>query len=129
VDDPARVIEALAVLAAVVLSGIVAWLLPLVSAESLVIAGWLLTTLGLALGLPCGVVYHVVLRSCLRANDALPRRWWVRPAAWHGRLSASQRVRVMRWFYLGGAGFVASVVGCAVVLSGVVLQGVRAGVF
>lgn len=122
-------IEALLVLTAVTCAGAAAWLLPLVSPESLVIGGWLVTGAGLSLGLPAGAVYHGVLRSCLRANGALPARWWLHPVALHDRLAAAQRARVMRWFLLGGAGFAASLVGCAVVAAGVVLQGVRAGVF
>lgn len=121
--------ETLLVLAALLLTSVAAWLLPALSAETLVFGGWLLTAAGLAVGLPTGTAYHVVLRSCLRENGRLPQRWWLNPIALHDLLDAGQRRRVTRWFALGGAGFAASVAGCALVAAGVVLQGFRAGVF
>jgi len=46
------------------------------------------------------------------AAGALPRWWWVRPAALHPRLSAAARPRVMRWFVLGAVGFGLAILGC-----------------
>ncbi|MFQ5418068.1 MAG: hypothetical protein ACE5FL_13635 [Myxococcota bacterium] len=122
-------IEALAVLFVVGFAAAGGLLLPLLSPEWLFRAGWALTFAGLVTGFPTGLWYHVVLRSCLRANDALPRRWWLRPTAHHGTLHDAQRRRVMRWFVAGGAGFTLTIAGCLAVGAGVLLEGFRAGVF
>jgi len=81
-------------------------------------AGALVTALGLALGLPPGLVYHVRLRQALLRRGALPRRWWVEPARYHRELDAEGRGRVLPWFVAGGVGFVVVVLGCGLVLLG-----------
>lgn len=85
----------------------------------LVQAGALVTALGLALGVPGGVAYHLRLRAALRRRDALPPRWWVEPVRLHRHLSDEERRRVLPPFTLGAAGFVLTMLGCALVLLGV----------
>lgn len=81
-------------------------------------AGALLTALGLLVGLPPALVYHLRLRAALLRQDALARRWWVEPARLHRHLGPADRRRVLPWFVAGAAGFVVVVVGCALVLLG-----------
>ncbi len=77
--------------------------------------GGLLVALGLLVGAPCGLWYHVRLYRALRPRGPLPRGWWVRPDRLHDRLAASERRAVMRPFYAGAVGFVLAIVGCVLV--------------
>ena len=120
-------IETGIVLAVVALLAALGVLLPLLPAELIVDAGTAVIVVGAALGLPTGFWYHVRLRAALLQSDRLPARWWLRPVALHGRLSAEDRGRVMRWFYAGGLGFVAIVLGCVAIVAGVLLEARRVG--
>lgn len=121
-------IEALLVFLAIVLLNAVAVLAAFVSAELVVVGGVACAAAGMLLGLPTGFWYHVRLQACLRRRGELPERWWLRPVALHARLRSEEREQVLPWFYLGGAGFVAVMLGCALVLVGVLLEAFRAGV-
>lgn len=128
-DDPPRVIEALVVLLGVGLLGAAALAAALLPAQTLVAAGVFCAGAGLLVGVPTGLWYHVVLYRCLRPRGPLPERWWVRPVALHRQLEPEERPPVLVWFYAGGAGFLLSVLGCGLVVAGVLLEGWRAGVF
>ncbi len=112
----------LGVVAGLALLGLVAPALPVVS---LIQSGWALTGVGLALGIPAGVGYHVRLRASLLRLGELPRGWWIRPAALHGRLTPELRPAVMPWFYLGGLGAGLAFLGCGLVGLGVGLALLR----
>jgi hypothetical protein len=73
-----------------------------------------LLALGLVVGVPTGLQYHVALRRELLARGPLPPRWWVRPTAFHADLDDDQRSGVLPWFYVGGVGFVLTAGGCVV---------------
>jgi hypothetical protein len=68
------------------------------------LGGWF-AVLGMALGIPTGLLYHVRLYSALRSRDVLPRDWYWRPVGYHRHLDDTDRTRVMPWFYLGAGGF------------------------
>jgi hypothetical protein len=122
------VAEALLVLFGVLLLGGAGLLAPLLPAQTVVVAGVACAAAGLLVGVPTGLWYHVKLHACLRGQGRLPARWWVRPVALHRRLTPEQRPAVLLWFYAGGAGFALSVLGCLLVVVGVLLEGFRAGV-
>lgn len=67
---------------------------------------------GLIFSVPCALRYHLLLYRALSARDALDRRWLLSPTAHHPRLTASERQRVMPWFYAGAAGWGVSLLGC-----------------
>jgi hypothetical protein len=81
----------------------------------LLVAGAWLVALGLAFGVPTGALYHVALRRSLRAAACLPHRWWWNPTALHDRIPAADRFAVLGWCHAGAAGFLVTVLGCALV--------------
>ena len=83
--------------------------------------GVLGVALGLALGIPTSLVYHAKLARVLAARGELPARWWLSPTRLHERLRGAERRAVLRWFFLGGAGFVITLAGCAAALVGALL--------
>jgi len=114
------VIEALIALAALTALGALVWVGPLLPLEWLLSAGVACTALGMLIGVPTGLWYHVRLYAALHPRGPLPARWWLRPVALHDRLDADERPAVMRWFYIGGVGFFVTAAGCALVTLAVV---------
>jgi len=96
-------------------------LLPLLSWSAVLQLGVLGVALGLALGIPTSLVYHVKLARVLAARGELPPRWWLSPTRLHMRLRGAERRAVLRWFYAGGAGFVITLAGCAAAFVGALL--------
>ena len=93
--------------------------LSVLAPELLAIGGALSVVLGLVIGLPASGFYHRALRQTLGPRNALPPRWWLNPVALHTALQKNERPRVMGWFYGGAAGFLLAIVGCGLVLVGV----------
>jgi len=115
------VVEAFIVFAAVALLAGAGLVAPSVQPELVTGSGMAVAGLGLVLGLPTGLLYHVKLRQSLLARRALPARWWLRPVSLHERIPPEDRRGVLVWFYLGGAGFAATVAGCLIASLGVAL--------
>lgn len=86
-----------------------------VAPPALLVAGFWLALAGLAFGVPTGFYYHVALRRSLVAIDALPARWWWSPTALHDAIPDADRAWVLAWCYVGAAGFLVTVLGCALV--------------
>lgn len=82
---------------------------------TLLFAGAWTTVAGLVLGIPTGFLYHVELRRSLLACEKLPERWWLDPTALHGAIPRADRRWVLGWCYAGAAGFLVTIVGCAIV--------------
>jgi hypothetical protein len=101
----------LALVACLVAATIAAW-------TSLLIAGAVVTGVGLLFGVGTGLCYHILLAKALLAAKAHTPRWWLRPVSHHERLDEAGRRRVMPWFYAGAAGFVVTVAGLALVALG-----------
>jgi hypothetical protein len=110
--------EALLVLGVVATLAGAALLAAVVEPDVLLQAGAWITVVGLAIGVPAGCGYHVVLYRALRARGRPPARWWLRPVDLHVLLHGRDRSRVLGWFVLGGATFLMVVIGCAVVVLG-----------
>jgi hypothetical protein len=81
----------------------------------LLIAGFWCAVAGLGFGVPTGLFYHVALRRSLLAVNQLPERWYWRPIELHDRIPDADRLWVLGWCYAGAAGFLVTVVGCALV--------------
>ena len=67
--------------------------------------------LGLAVGVPTGFWYHVMLYRLVSRKIPVPRRWWLSPSGLHVHLTDVEQRRIKPWNRLGGIGFVLSVVG------------------
>jgi hypothetical protein len=109
------------VLGLLALLGVAGFLLPLIPWLALIQLGVAGIAIGLALGVPTGLVYHVKLARLLASRRELPPRWWVAPTRLHSRLREGERRAVLGWFFLGGAGFVITLAGCALVIAGALL--------
>jgi hypothetical protein len=107
------VIEAVVVMLLVGALSALALLAPLIPVEPVLMAGTLCTGFGLLLGVPTSFWYHVKLRAALLRSERLPERWWMHPVHLHGEIPAAERAGVMLWFYVGGVGFVFTLLGCA----------------
>lgn len=95
---------------------------PLIPPHALMLAGGIVTALGLLAGVPTGFWYHVTLYRCLRPRMALPERWWLNPVELHPLLLDEERARVRAWFVAGGIGFVVVVLGCTLTVFGLIAQ-------
>lgn len=84
----------------------------------LLAAGITLAALGLLVGVPTGLVYHVRLRAVLAHAGALPARWWLHPTRLHERIDQARRRYVMWPFHAGAAGFLAIIIGCGLAVVG-----------
>jgi hypothetical protein len=97
--------------------------LPLLDWSGVIQLGAGAVLIGVAVGIPTGLVYHVKLARALAARGELPARWWLSPVRLHRLLRGDERRAVLRWFTVGGAGFVLTLAGCAAVLAGALLAG------
>lgn len=95
-------------------------LLKNLSLESAMSLGWGLVALGLAIGIPTAIIYHILLYRHLQPRGKLPRGWIWRPIGLNEDLSEEERVWTLRWMMAGGFGFVIVVLGL-VVLGGSIL--------
>ena len=86
-----------------------------VAPATLVVVGFWIAVAGLAFGVPTGAIYHVALRNALLGAQRLPARWWLHPTSLHDALPAGVRRRVLAWCYVGAAGFLVTIAGCALV--------------
>ena len=100
-------------------------LAPVLPVELVLTAGALCSAAGLLVGIPTGLWYHVELHACLRRHGELPAHWWVHPVALHPLIPETCRGRVMAWFYVGGLGFLITVLGCGIVVLGILLVAFR----
>gem|GEM_PF-1634982 len=106
--DALGMIESLLLLGLLASMAAIAW----VPWLSLLVAGAALATLGLLVGVPAGLLYHLRLRAALLALEALPPRWWLEPVRLHARLDAASLARVRPSFYVGAGGFALCALGC-----------------
>lgn len=79
-----------------------------------------LTTLfvGLVLGVPTGLWYHVVLYRFVSSRVPVPNTWWLSPSNLHRHLTEAEQRRIRPWYRIGGVGFVLCVSGGLVAIAG-----------
>ena len=66
---------------------------------------------GLVLGVPTGLWYHVVLYRFVSSRVPVSHMWWLSPATLHRHLTAAEQRRIRPWYRIGGVGFVLCVAG------------------
>ena len=77
----------------------------------LVVLGGLASFVGMVVGIPAALRYHLLLYRALRVRGQVPAGWWVSPQKLHATLDEPQRARVLPWWWLGGAGFMFVIAG------------------
>jgi hypothetical protein len=110
------VIETLVVVGSVSLLGGLAWMVAALAPLTLLWCSGIVISLGVALGVPGGVVYHVLLRRELLRLAALAPGWIWRPTAFHGVLDERGIACIRPWFLMGGSGFGLIVLGTALLV-------------
>jgi hypothetical protein len=110
------VLETLVVVVSVSLLGGLAWMVA--SLTPLVLLWCVATTMGLGvlLGVPGGLGYHIVLRRELIRVSALTPGWIWRPVSFHAVLDERGMGRVRPWFLAGAYGFLLIMAGGALLL-------------
>ena len=88
----------------------------------LLIVGTAMVALGLIVGVVVGISYHLALYRALAPIGILRSRWWLRPTSYNARLPAANRRAVMSWFYAGVISMVVVLVGCALILAGILIM-------
>ena len=117
-QGPGAVIEVLGVVGFVLLLMLVGTLVVAVSVETLVIAAASCIALGLLLGVPAGVGYHVALYLCLAQRGPVDWRFVWRPHSYHTLLAPAELRRVLPWFVAGALGFGLIVLGSLILVLG-----------
>ncbi len=84
--------------------------------------GLWLVGVGLSVGIPAGVVYHVLLHKELRRAGHVPRDWIWRPTELNSTLSDYGRRRVMPACWIGAAGCGLAFFGLAVLFMSMMLD-------
>jgi hypothetical protein len=114
-------IEIALVLIAVVAAGLVGAISAAITPGLIAAAGLGALLAGLALGVPTGFWYHVVLYRAVSAKMSVPRRWWLAPAALHRHLTPAEARRVNPWNRVGGIGFGLCLLGGLGAIAGLLL--------
>lgn len=114
----ALVVGLVVVLFALSLTFVLPWELTMQLGAAFVVLGGLL-------GVPTGVVYHVLLHRALAPRGDLERGWIWNPFRFHARLRDEERGRVMAFAYAGGVGFAVLAVGLGLVVLPMLLVWMR----
>ena len=120
----AKMLETGLVLAGLLVGALIWTLAVSVTAGALAILGLAILCLGLAIGVPTGLWYHVVLYRIVSPRISVPRRWWLSPSSLHSHLTAADWRRITPWYRIGGVGFALCVLGgAAAIAASLLLRG------
>ncbi len=89
----------------------------------LVQGGAILAALGLLVGLPTGIAYHVKLRRELERCGFAVAGWWLHPTSHHGYLDEAGRRAIGPMYRWGGTGCGVVFLGCFVAVIGILRSG------
>jgi len=78
-------------------------------------------SVGLALGVPTGFWYHVLLYRCVAGRVSLSPLWWLAPSGLHRHLTDADQRRIRPWYRIGGVGFALCLLGGIVAIVGLLL--------
>jgi hypothetical protein len=114
-------LETTLVLAALASLGLVVLLATLLTPPVMILLALGALLLGLAVGVPTGFWYHVVLYRIVSRKVQVPRTWWLSPSGLHVHLTDAEQRRIKPWYRLGGIGFVLSLVGGLGAIAGLLM--------
>ena len=114
-------IEVLFVLGAMLIVGVLGFVMTILTPSLLTALGLWLLLGGLVTGIPTGLWYHVVLYRSLARKNVLPANWWIKPVQLHPLLASEEFIRVKPWFVLGGFGFALSLIGGLTAMAGLIV--------
>lgn len=114
-------LELLLVLASVVGFCVIALITIVITPELMIELGLWVLAVGLLIGIPTGLWYHLVLYRQLAPRMALPPRWWRAPVELHPLLTPVEFRRVRPWFLAGAAGFLLCCVGGVAAIMGLLV--------
>lgn len=114
-------LELLLVLGSLVGFCAIALITVLVTPQIMIELGLWVLAVGLLIGIPTGLWYHVVLYKQLAPRTTLPLRWWRAPVELHPLLTPHEFSRVKPWFVAGAVGFVLCCLGGAAAIAGLVV--------
>ena len=77
--------------------------------------------LGLLVGVPTGLWYHVLLYRFVSAKTLVPRLWWLSPSELHRHLNEAEQQHIAPWYRVGGLGFVLSALGGLTAIVGLLM--------
>ena len=115
-------IEVTLLVAALVGMGFVGYLVTILTPHLVHNIGFLMLAVGLLVGLPTGLWYHVLLHRTLRKNGPIPDRWWIHPTRFHSRLTPEEYRRIRTWFLFGGLGYTLAVGGGLAAIVGILIE-------
>ena len=114
-------LELLLVLASLVGLCVIALITVVVTPQIMIELGLWVLAVGLLVGIPTGLWYHVILYRQLALRTTLPPRWWRAPVELHPLLTPQEFRRVKPWFVAGAAGFLLCCIGGVAAIVGLVV--------
>ncbi|MEE8075066.1 MAG: hypothetical protein V3T60_05510, partial [Candidatus Binatia bacterium] len=88
----------------------------------LFIIGASMVGVGLSAGVVVGIGSPLAQSRALAPTGILGPRWWWRPTSYNDHLPSASRPTVMWWFYAGVTSMVVVLVGCALILTGIMIM-------
>ena len=104
--------------------GIFVFLVFVAAGGSLVVlmVGSAMAAVGLTVGIVVGITYHLALYRALAPMGVLGSNWWWHPTSYNARVPSANRPTVMSWFYAGVMSMAVAMVGCALILTGILIM-------
>lgn len=103
--------ELFLVLVSLAVVGILGTLSTIVSTSLLLRLGFWCLGIGLAVGLPAGFWYHLVLYRTLSKSGPAPKKWWLSPSDFHPKLTDNELASIKPWYFLGALSFAVALAG------------------
>jgi hypothetical protein len=116
-----HMLELLLVLASVVGFGALAFITVVITPQIMIELGLMVLAVGLLVGIPTGLWYHVALYRQLAPRMTLPARWWRAPVELHQQLTQQEFRHVRPWFLAGAVGFLLCCAGGVAAIAGLLV--------
>ena len=114
-------LELLLVLGSLVGLCVIALITVAITPQVMIGLGFWVLAIGLLVGIPTGLWYHVTLYRQLAPRTTLPARWWRAPVELHVQLTPGELRRVRPWFLAGAVGFLLCCAGGVAAIAGLLV--------